>query len=169
MDKGCPIMFSDPPVTEVYEDTDQCLRQRCMKDSLYLQQLEDTVRKNHPEALGDDPFDLDFVDFMCRTGIRRNSEPLWLPMGKKARARMVAGVTYLHSEQPDARNTAPLRQHDDFSALREQSRTHSSSSQGKGKSKGKSQGKGQGKGKWEDRRWQRDNQWQNEWRCYNWW
>ena len=38
--KGCSIMDSNPPVTHVYTDNDQCFRQRCMNDPLYMRQIE---------------------------------------------------------------------------------------------------------------------------------
>ena len=87
----------------------------------------------------------------------RNDNPLDLPMTKAQRAKMTAGRTFERSEQPDARNTAPIRHQPEYQSLQERSRTHCSSSKGKGKGKGK------------DDQWQRDDGWQGEWRGYNYW
>jgi len=45
-----------------YEDTYSCLRERCINDPYFFNQIEEAVRSKHLQALGTDVFDLAFVD-----------------------------------------------------------------------------------------------------------
>ena len=52
-----------------YNDTYRCLRERCTNDPNFFDQMEEKVRSKHREALGNDVFDLEFVDWMAEVGI----------------------------------------------------------------------------------------------------
>ena len=74
---------------------------------------------------------------------------------------MTTGQSYTHSEQPDPRNTAPLRHRADYQTVHAQTRspaTAAAACKGKGKAKDKGQKR------------QRDDQWQgwnSGWNSWN--
>ena len=167
--KGCPVYEADPTIRFTYEKGETALQERCRNDPFYMNQLETHVRANFPHFIGlDEPFDYAYVDFMCRSGIERDRNPLVLPMSKKRRKEMNSGQQQIYSEQPDLRNTAPLRTHADYQDV--VSRTQTAA-----KAATASKGRGRGRGQARDQQWQQDNQWhgwsnrQDSWNSWGRW
>ena len=165
--KGCPVYQADPPIRFNYAAGESALQERCRNDPIYMDQLETHVRATSPHFIGlDEPFDYDYVDFMCRTGIEREANPLVLPMSKKRRKAMNKGSQQIYSEQPDRANTAPLRDHPDFQDVVSRSQTPA---------KAAAASKGRGKGQARDQQWQQNNQWhgwsnrQDSWNSWGRW
>ena len=103
--------------------------------------MEETVRSKHREALGNDVFDLDFVDWMAEVGMWRKRNPYFSPMTKAQRIQMNAGRKAVHSEPTGSTSTQPLESHPQFQALQMQRREIATSDKGKGKGKSREKGK----------------------------
>ena len=110
------------------------MRERCIRDPNYFDQLYRVVSEKYPDALRNRDFDYDFVDFMTRTGMKRKDEPLNLTMPKAQRIAMNKGQSVQRSQhQAGARETPPNRSHPDYQPVAKDSRTPPPPSKGKGK------------------------------------
>ena len=85
-----------------YENISSCLRERCINDPLFFDQIEEAVRGQHFQALGTDVFDLAFVDYMCDVWIWRKLNPVYSPMSFQERVELTDDKSAVHSEQPDS-------------------------------------------------------------------
>ena len=136
-----------------YNDTYRCLRERCTNDPNFFDQMEEKVRSKHREALGNDVFDLEFVDWVAEVGIWRKRNPYYSLMTLKQRIAMTDGRTALHSEPTGSSSTMPLESHPHFQAMRAQTREPATSDKGKGKGKAKEKGKDKKRQRNEGAKW----------------
>jgi hypothetical protein len=132
------------------------VRERCIRDPNYFDQLYRVVSEKYPDALRNRDFDYNFIDFMTRTGRKRRAEPLNLAMPKAQRIAMNKGQSVQRSQHPaGARETPSNRSHPDYQPVAKTvSRTPLPPSKGKGK------GQWQGNDGW----WQRNDGWYSGWR-----
>jgi len=126
------------------------LRERCIQDPTFFDQIAEVVRDKHYRMIGDDPFYFAFVDYMCAVGIWRSDNPTYNPMVWDDRGEFNAGKTEMHTEGNDVSSslnpTPSVRSYSEYLAMRA-SAPPALSEKGTGKAKGKGKGKGIEKGK----------------------